>query len=270
MVRTVAPFWHIATNSSTTQRTVMQTIQSNKTAIVTGASRGIGKEIALHLGAQGVSVIVNYASNTAAAEEVAAAITDMGSQAITVQADMRDIKAIESLFDRAIKHFAQVDILVNNAGIALFKPIHEISEQEFDDIFAINLKGLFFCCQQAAKKMADGGRIINISSTVTKIMLPNYTAYAATKGAVEQITKVLAKELGPKNITVNAVSPGPVDTELFRRNKTEEQIARMAEMSAFGRIGTPRDIASAVALLISDEAGWISGQTICANGGLAA
>jgi len=159
---------------------------------------------------------------------------------------------------------------VNNAGNILYKKIEEITEEEFDDIFATNVKGLFFCCQQAAKKMADGGKIVNISSSVTKLMLPTYGAYAATKGAVEQLTKVLAKELGPKKIAVNSILPGPTDTELFRQGKTDEQIKFLANMAAFSRIATPDDIANAVELLLSNEASWITGQNICANGGFIA
>lgn len=248
----------------------METTLKGKTAIVTGASRGIGKEIALTIGRSGASVVVNYANNREAAEAVCAEVGRSGGQAVAIRADMRQPSEVAALFDRTIAHFGRLDILVNNAGIALFKKIEEISEDEFDDIFAVNVKGVFFACQQAARKMAEGGKIINISTSVTKVMMPNYGAYAATKGAVEQITKVLAKELGHKHIAVNAISPGPVDTELFREGKTEAQIQNLADMAAFGRIGTPRDIADAVKLLLSDEAGWISGQDLCVNGGFVA
>ena len=239
----------------------------NTTAIVTGASRGIGRAIALMLGEMGASVVVNYARDAHAAAEVCAQIMDKGGHAIALCADMRKPSEISALFDRTIERFGAIHILVNNAGMALFKKIEDITEEEFEDIFALNVKGLFFACQQAAKKMEDGGKIINIASSVTKMMLPTYGAYAATKGAVEQITKVLAKELGHRKISVNAVSPGPVDTELFRQGKTEEQIRNLADMAAFGRIGTPGDIADAVALLVSDRANWVSGQNLFVNGG---
>lgn len=242
----------------------------NKTAIVTGASRGIGRAIALKLGQSGASVVVNYANNAKAADQVVSQIAESGGQAVSVQADMQKTSEVSALFDAAEKHFGSIDILVNNAGIALFKKIADFTEKEFDDSFALNVKGLFFACQQAAQKMTDGGKIINISSSVTKMMLPDYGVYAATKGAVEQITKVLAKELGHRKIAVNAISPGPVDTELFRQGKTEQQIQNLADMAAFGRIGTPGDIAGAVLLLVSGEAGWISGQNLCVNGGFAA
>lgn len=248
----------------------MDTSLKNQTAIVTGASRGIGRAIALKIGSLGASVVVNYAAKASLAEAVAAAIRETGGRAIAVQADVRRVSEIEDLFDRAIEEFGRVTILVNNAGIGLNKKVADVNEAEFDRIFGINVKGLFFACQQAAKRLADGGSVVNISSSVTKLMLPGYGPYAATKGAVEQITRVLAKELGPRGIRVNAVSPGPVDTDLFRTGKTEQQIRQLADMAAFGRIGAAADIADAVALLVSDEAGWITGQNICVNGGFAA
>ena len=147
---------------------------------------------------------------------------------------------VARLFDEAIGHFGKLDILVNNAGIILYKPLAEVTEEEFDRLFAVNVKGTFFCCQQAARRMADGGRIVNFSSSTTALMLPTYSAYVATKGAVEQLSHVLAKELGPRGITVNVVSPGPTDTELFGQGKTEEDKRRFAQMAALGRLGHAR------------------------------
>jgi 3-oxoacyl-[acyl-carrier protein] reductase len=245
----------------------MQISLKGKTAIVTGASRGIGREIALKLGKLGAAVVVNFAKNAKLADEVTLEINNTIGQAMPIQADMRHIREIETLFDRAIEKFGAVNILVNNAGTILYKKVEEVTEEEFDNIFDSNVKGLFFACQQAARKLADGGKIINLSSSVTRLMMPTYAAYAATKGAVEQLTKVLAKELGHRGIAVNSISPGPTDTELFRKGKTEEQISHLASMAAFGRIGTPDDIAKAVLLLVSEEAGWITGQNICVNGG---
>ena len=241
-----------------------------KTAIVTGASRGIGRAIAMKLGAMKASVAVNYVNDQKSAALTVADIEKAGGKAVAVKADMRQVSDIQSLFDRTIADFGAVDILVNNAGIRLFKPIAAVTEAEFDDIFAANVKGVFFACQMAAKRMADGGRIINISSSITRVLMAEYGPYAATKGAVDQITRVLAKELGPRGITVNAISPGPTDTELFRKGKTREQIDGFARATALGRIGTPADIADAVALLVGQDAGWISGQNICANGGFVA
>lgn len=242
---------------------------TGKVAIITGASRGIGKAIALKLSNNGASVVVNYAGNTAKAEEVVAEITQQGGQAIAIQADISQVAEIERLFDQAIAKFGKVDILVNNAGSIVYKPITEITEADFDKIFAVNVKGTFFACQQAAQKLTEGGRIINFSSSTTALMLPTYSAYVATKGAVEQITRVLAKELGTKQITVNAVSPGPTDTELFRDGKSDEQINRLAQMAALGKLGDVQEIADVVAFLASDEARWITGQNIRVNGGIA-
>lgn len=243
---------------------------NGKTAIVTGASRGIGRAIARKLGTMQAAVLVNYIRDEKAAALTVSDIENTGGKAVAVQADMRQVNDIRSLFDRAIADFGAVDILVNNAGIRLYKPIASVTEAEFDDIFAANVKSVFFACQMAAKRMADGGRIVNISSSVTRVLMAEYGPYSATKGAVDQITRVLAKELGPRGITVNAISPGPTDTELFRKGKTQEQIDGFAQATALGRIGTPADIAGAVALLVGEDGGWISGQNICANGGFVA
>ncbi|BAZ52430.1 short-chain dehydrogenase/reductase SDR [Nostoc sp. NIES-4103] len=242
---------------------------AGKVAIVTGASRGIGRAIALKLAGNGASVVVNYAGNTTKAQEVVAEIDKLGVQGLAVQADVSKVAEIQRLFQQTIERFGRVDILVNNAGINIYKLITEVTEADFDKLFAINVKGTYFACQQAALHMAEGGRIINFSSSTTAMMLPTYSAYVATKGAVEQITRVLAKELGAKGIAVNVVSPGPTDTELFREGKTEEQINRLAQMAAFGKLGDVQEIADVVAFLASDEARWITGQNIRVNGGIA-
>jgi len=241
-----------------------------KVALITGGSRGIGRAISLRLSRLGASVAFNYAGDTASARELLEIMQNSGGEALAMQADVSQVGQIEKLFGAVLSRFGRFDILVNNAGIATYKNIADFSEEEYDRIFDINVKGVFFCCREAAKKMEDGGSIVNIGSTVTRVMMPTYGAYAATKGAVEQITKVLAKELGIRGIRVNTVSPGPVDTELFRRGKTDEQIQQLAGMAALQRIGTVEDIADMVALLVKDDSRWLTGQNILVNGGFAA
>jgi 3-oxoacyl-[acyl-carrier protein] reductase len=241
----------------------------NKVALVTGSSRGIGRAIAEKLGCAGADVAVNYVSREDQAREVQSVIERAGARAVTLQADVSMPEEVERMFDRCLSYFGKLDILVNNAGIRLSNRVEHIEEEELDRLFGINFKGTFFCCRQAARFLADGGRIINMSTTVTRMMLPDYAMYAASKAAVDQLTRILAHELGSRWITVNAVAPGPVDTELFRAGKTEAQIDRLAQMAALGRIGCVDDIAGVVAFLAGEEARWISGQSIHVNGGMA-
>ncbi len=247
----------------------MNKICSGKVALVTGGSRGIGREICLRLADMGCRLLINYASSAGMADEIVNKIKKSGGEAVAVRADMRRVAEIRTMFAECMDQYGRLDILVNNAGTLMTKTIAESTEEDYHSVMDLNLKGVFFCLNQAAEKMSEGGRIINISTTVTKVMFPGYGLYAASKGAVDQLTRVLAKELGPKRITVNSLSPGPVDTELFREGKSEEQIAQMGSMAALGRIGVPEDIAGAVSLLVREEAGWITGQDIYANGGLA-
>ncbi len=240
---------------------------SGKVAIVTGSSRGIGRSIALELASIGTKVVINYSSNSTVAQQVLEEIMQNGGEAIAVQANVGKVAEIQKLFQETISHFGRVDILVNSAGIMITKPFLEFTEEEYDRQMDANVKGTFFASQQAVRYMTDGGRIINFSTSVTRQMFPTYSAYAATKGAVEQITRQLAKELGPKGITINAVAPGPVNTDLFTNGKTQEQINVVGKMNAFGRLGEPKDIVDVVLFLAGDQSQWVTGQTIFVNGG---
>ncbi|MGO3177599.1 SDR family oxidoreductase [Psychrobacter sp.] len=245
------------------------TTLNNKVAIVTGSSKGIGAQIAMLLAESGAKTVINYASDDAAANDIVSQIKAAGGEAIAIQADVSDTQQVAMLFDTTISEFGKPDILVNSAGMMINKPIAETTDEDFDRTFAVNAKGTFNTLREAAAKLNDGGRIVNLSSTTTRMMLPTYGTYCATKGAVEQLTRVFAKEIGERGITVNAVSPGPTDTELFNQGKSDETIEKLANMSAFNRIGEPVDIARVVAFLVSEEAAWVTGQNIGANGGVA-
>lgn len=245
------------------------TVLQDKVAIITGSSRGIGAEIARTLAAAGAKVVINYVARQQDAEAVYAEITAAGGEALAVRADVSRPAEVRRLFDAAIERYAQVDILINNAGMLLYKKIADISDEEFDRILSCNVKGVFYALREAATRLADGGRVVTLSSTVTRLMLPNYGAYAASKGAVEQLTRIFAKEAGARGITANIVSPGPVNTELFATGKSAEDIKRMAGLAVLNRIGEPEDIAQVVLFLVGAEAGWVTGQNIGANGGIA-
>ena len=238
-----------------------------KVAIVTGAATGIGKAIARKFGIEGASVAVNYLTSPEFAQEVVDDILASGGSAFPVQADISKVDQLAEMFSRTLERYGRLDILVNNAATTFSKPIAEVSEAEFDQIYALNVKGTFFACQFACRHMAEGGRIINLSSATTGLMLPGYGTYDSTKGAVEQLTRVLSKELGPKQITVNAVSPGATETEQFRKGKSDDLIASFIHLSSFGRLGQVNDIADVVTFLATDEARWVTGQNIRVNGG---
>lgn len=242
---------------------------NNKVILVTGASRGIGAAIAKKLAAEGAKVIINYAGGREAAEQTAQSIKDNGGEAIALQADVSKANEVAALFDAAIAHFGRIDVLINNAGVMITKLLKDTTDEDFTRQFEVNVRGTFNTMREAATKLANGGSIINFSSTTTRVMMPTYSTYVATKGAVEQMTRVFAKEVGAKAINVNAVLPGPTNTELFTKGKSEELIGRLASLNAFNRIGEPDDIAKVVAFLASDEAKWISGQTIGVNGAMA-
>ena len=241
----------------------------NKVAIITGSSRGIGAEIARRLAAAGARVVINYVSRGEAAYSVHESIKASGGESLVVQADMRISTEVHRLFDETIAHFGRVDILINNAGVLIFKKFSEISDEDFDRVMDSNVKGVFYALREASTRLSDGGRVVTVSSTVTRMLLPKYGAYAASKGAIEQLTRVFAKEMGEKGITANIVSPGPVNTELFTTGKAEQDIERISAMSVLNRVGETGEIAELVLFLVSNEAGWVTGQNISASGGIA-
>ena len=243
-------------------------ITVNKVALVTGASRGIGAAIAERLARDGFTVVINYSGNADPAEELARTIGQAGGKALTAKADVSNTEAVRGLFDAAETAFGGIDVLVNNAGIMALSPIGDADDASFDRQIGVNLKGTFNTMREAAKRLRNGGRIINFSTSVVGLKLESYGIYAATKAAVETMTAIMAKEMRGRGITVNAVAPGPVATDLFLNGKSEELIARMAKMNPMERLGTPEDIASVVSLLASADGGWINGQTLRANGGL--
>jgi 3-oxoacyl-[acyl-carrier protein] reductase len=236
-----------------------------KVAIITGASRGIGRGIAERLAKDGASIVVNYTRSADEAKKVVAGIESHGGKAVAVQGDVSKVADVRHLFQEAEKAFGRLDILVNNAGIFWAKPIADVTEEDYDHIFSVNAKGQFFAMQEAAKRMADGGRIVNISTGGTQLAFPGISAYGGTKSALEFFTKVAAKELGARKITVNTVSPGYTETDMLS-DPTFRTIG--IEASPLKRLGTPKDIADVVAFIVSDEGGWITGDTIQAGGGV--
>jgi len=239
-----------------------------RTAIVTGSSRGIGAAVARRLSKDGFSVVVNYTGNAAEAESVVADIKQDGGNALSIQADVSDPAAMRRMFDQAAAVSGGVDVLVNNAGIMQLAKISDADDGFFDRHIAINLKGVFNGMREAAKRLRSGGRIISFSSSVVGLYQPTYGVYAATKGGVEAMTHVLANELRGRNITVNAVAPGPTATDLFLKGKPKEVIDHLAKLAPLERLGEPRDIAAVVAFLASPDGGWINGQVLRANGGI--
>lgn len=239
-----------------------------KVAIITGASRGIGAAVARRLAGDGFTVVINYAGSASAAGQLARDIEKAGGRAVTAQADVSDPAAVARLFDTAVAAYGGVDVLVNNAGIMKLAPLADSDDALFDSQVAINLKGAFNTLRQASRRLRDGGRIINLSTSVVGLKLENYGVYAATKAAVETLTAILSKELRGRSITVNAVAPGPTATDLFLDGKSPELIQRMSKMNPLERLGTPADIAKTVAFLAGPDGGWINGQVLRANGGM--
>src|SRR5215510_8867685 len=237
---------------------------TEKVAIVTGASAGIGHAIAERLAQEGATVVVNYGKSADKAKQVVAGIEAKGGKAVAVQADMSKVGDVRRLVKNTVKRFGRLDILVNNAGMAIMKPLVETTEQEFDQIFALNAKGPYFAMQEASKVIEDGGRIVNISTDGTHMGFAGVTAYLGTKAALEQFTKGLAHELAPKGLTVNTVSPGFTETAMMPEAFRETG----AQMSPLKRVGMPKDIADVVAFVVSEEARWLTSQNIHAGGGV--
>jgi 3-oxoacyl-[acyl-carrier protein] reductase len=240
----------------------------SKIAIVTGASRGIGAAVAERLARDGFTVVINYAADAAAAETLARRIETAGGRALTAKADVSDSQAVRGLFDATQAAFGGIDVLVNNAGIMALSTIADTDDAAFQRQIDINLKGTFNTLREAARRLRDGGRIINLSTSVVGLKLETYGVYAATKAAVEMLTGILSKELRGRSITVNAVAPGPTATDLFLKGKSPELVARMAKMNPMERLGTPEDIAAAIAFLAGPDGAWINGQVLRANGGM--
>jgi len=240
-----------------------------KVAIVTGASRGIGRAIALRLAADGFAAVVNYAGNAAKAQETVAAIEAAGGKAVAIQGDVGDPTDVDALFEGAKHAFGRVDVVVNSAGVMPMAPISEASLAEFDKVIATNLRGAFLVLANAAANLDEGGRIIALSTSVIAKSFPSYGPYIASKAGVEGLVHVLANELRGRGITVNAVAPGPVGTDLFFNGKTPEQIEKIANLAPLQRLGTPEDIAGVVSFLAGPDGAWVNSQVVRANGGFA-
>ncbi|MFC4237734.1 SDR family oxidoreductase [Thalassospira xianhensis] len=247
----------------------MTNANETRTAIITGAARGIGVALAKRLAQDGFAVVINYANSASSADALTDELTANGHQAMAIKADITNADAVKQMFDHAETRFGGVDVIVNNAGVMTTQPISEMSDAVYDAMMDTNVRGTFNMLRESAKRLRNDGRVINFSTTALHLKLPGYAVYNATKAAVEAMTGVYAKELRGRNITVNAVAPGPVATELFLNGKTDEQIAQFSKMPPIERLGQPEDIAGVVSFLAGPDSGWVNGQTLRANGGLA-
>lgn len=247
----------------------MNTQATQRIALVTGGSRGIGAAIVRRLARDGHAVAINYASSAAEATTLADDIRAAGGRALAVRADVSRSDQVRAMFDQVEAELGRIDVLVNSAGILKMVPLAETSDELYDQTFGINTRGTFNTLREAATRLADGGSIVNVSSTTIALNLPNYSVYIASKAAVESLTQVFAKELRGRRITVNAVAPGPVATDLFLNGKSPELIEHYAKMPPLERLGQPDDIANVVSFLAGPEAGWVNGQILRANGGVA-
>jgi 3-oxoacyl-[acyl-carrier protein] reductase len=240
---------------------------SSRVAIVTGSSKGIGAAIALRLARTG-PVVLNYVSDGSSADRIVAQIEAAGGRAVAVRADVSAPDAMPALFDAAERAFGEVSVLVNNAGIMKLRPLRDVDDASFSAQVDANLGGTFRGIREAGRRLRDGGRIINLSTSVVGTSLPGYGVYTATKAAIEAMTRIAAKELAPRGITVNAVAPGPIETEMFFAGKSEAQVEAITRMIPLGRLGRPDEIAAVVEFLASPDGGWVNAQTVRTNGGM--
>jgi len=247
----------------------MNAIKNSKVAIVTGASRGIGAAVARRLAKDGFAVAINYASSSRQASVLVAELQALGAHALAIQADVSKADEVRRMYELTEQELGKVDVLVNNAGVLKTVTLAQTSDAQYDHAFDINVRGTFNTLREAAGRLNDGGHIVNFSSTTLTLNMPGYSVYNATKAAVESLTKVFAKELRGRNITVNAVAPGPIATSLFLDGKTEEQIQTFANMPPLQRLGQPEDIANVISFLVGADAAWVNGQLLRANGGIA-
>ncbi|AWW38942.1 3-ketoacyl-ACP reductase [Streptomyces sp. AS58] len=265
--------WSPSTSSSpaspaSASSTAAQETAPTRVAVVTGGSRGIGRETVRRLAADGFAVVVGYAGNREAAEQAVEQVTAAGGRAVAVRADVADEEQASALFDVAQAEFGGVDVVVNAAGRMHLASVVDTDLAELDAMHRTNIRGGFVIAQQAARRIREGGAFIAFSTSVVGLAFPGYGAYTASKGAVEALTLILARELRGRNVTANAVAPGPTATELFLDGKDEETIARLASQPPLERLGTPQDIAEVVAFLASPAGHWVNGQVVRANGGI--
>jgi NAD(P)-dependent dehydrogenase (short-subunit alcohol dehydrogenase family) len=241
---------------------------ASKVAIVTGSARNLGRAFAEALARAGAAIVIHHreANSRTDAEETARLVREAGSRAHVVEGDLAQVATVRRLFDSAIEQFGRVDIVINNAGVIVKKPLVDVTEEDFDRSFGINAKAAFFVMQEAAKRMSDDGRIINIGTSILGATTANYSVYAGSKAPLEDFTRALAKELGKRGITVNTVAPGPIDTSFFHGQETSQSVAYATGMSAAGRLGRPDDIAPVIEFLASPASRWINGQTLFVNG----
>lgn len=241
---------------------------SSRTALVTGGSGGIGRAVAQRLAADGMDVVVHYAGNPQRADETVAAIRANGGRATAARADVAEESDVAALFDTAEREYGGLDVVVHTAGVMLLAPLAELALDDLDRIHRTNVRGTFVVSREAARRVRRGGAIINFSTSVVRLALPTYTAYAASKAAVDALTPILAKEMRGRDVTVNAVAPGPTATPLFLDGKDQQTVDHLASMAPLERLGTPEDVAGTVAFL-AGPARWVNGQTVYVNGGIA-